>query len=103
LGHGGSADSLLYTGKIYEYATSGRPVLAVVDEGPAADLLRAAGQNAVLPSNAADEVAALLRGWVTAWRRGERPREIPPSALRVTWERRYLAARAAEMLSRMAP
>jgi hypothetical protein len=74
-----------------------------VDEGPAADLLRAAGQSAVLPSNAADEVAVLLRGWVTAWRRGERPPEAPPSPLRVTWERRYLAASAAEMLSRMAP
>lgn len=101
LGHGGSADSLLYTGKIYEYATSGRPVLAVVDQGPAADLLRAAGQSAVLPSNAADEVAALLRGWVTAWRRGERPTQTPPSALRVAWERQYQAVRAAEMLSRM--
>jgi glycosyltransferase involved in cell wall biosynthesis len=101
LGHGGAADSLLYTGKIYEYATSGRPILAVVDEGPAADLLRAAGQNAVIPSNDANQVAALLRGWVAAWRRGERPSPSPPSALRVTWERHYVAARAAEMLSKI--
>jgi len=81
LGHGGPADSLLYTGKIYEYATSGRPILAVVDEGPAAELLRAAGQRSVIPSNDAEKVALVLRDWVAAWRRGERVSSGVPEAL----------------------
>lgn len=101
LGHGGTADSLLYTGKIYEYATSGRPILAVVDEGPAAQLLRAAGQRSVIPSNDADQVASVLREWVLAWRRGERPSPSAPEALGIAWQRQHVAAHAAGILSQI--
>ena len=59
LGHGGRA-ALLYTGKIYEYLTSGQPVLAVLDAGPAAGLLRRAGHEAVYGSSDAAGVA----GWI---------------------------------------
>jgi glycosyltransferase involved in cell wall biosynthesis len=102
LGHGGAADSVLYTGKIYEYATSGRPVLAILDPGPAADLLRDAGQEGIFRPG---DVAG-VEGWIRA--AAERPdasRAVPAhqtEPIRHVWERQFLAARAAEMLSRIA-
>jgi glycosyltransferase involved in cell wall biosynthesis len=100
LGHGGGADSLLYTGKVYEYATSGRPVLALLGDGPAAGLLRSAGHTAILEPGDADGVAAVLRLWLEGWRRGERlegPRTTPPEA----WQRQFLAIQASNLLSRI--
>jgi glycosyltransferase involved in cell wall biosynthesis len=102
LGHGGDADSLLYTGKIYEYLTSGRPVLAILDTGPAAELIRQAGAGTVCGSAdaacAAKAVAALLR----SWREGPDVAVRPPPALAATWERKTLAAQAARILQTLA-
>jgi len=100
LGHGGAADALLYTGKIYEYLTSGRPILAILDEGPAADLLRRSGH----PSPLRPDDAAGAAAWIeTAARTGAHalPVPRPPEPLREGWERQKLAAQAAEMLSRI--
>lgn len=99
LGHGGRADSLLYTGKIYEYLTSGRPVLAVLDEGPAAELLRAAGGDRVFASGDAAGVAGWIEAAVRSWRGGARPSVSPPEDLRRGWERQFLAVQASKILS----
>jgi len=98
LGHGGDADGLLYTGKIYEYATSGRPVLGIVDPGPGADLIQSAGIGAVTGARDPGAAARVLMGWIAAWRRGERLDTNPPAALRAGWERSRMAGKAADLL-----
>ncbi|HET9252139.1 MAG TPA: glycosyltransferase [Candidatus Eisenbacteria bacterium] len=102
LGHGGSADSLLYTGKIYEYLTSRSPVLGLVDPGPAADLIRDSGAGEVRPADDARGAAEVLRAWLDAWRRGE---EIPartPESMARTWDRARIAEAAARLLTTLA-
>lgn len=102
LGHGGSADAMLYTGKIYEYLTSGRPILGILDDGPAADLLRQAGRSVLLGSADVGGVAAWVRASVEAWRTGKgTPLAGLPERLRGAWERQFLATQAAEILSRI--
>jgi glycosyltransferase involved in cell wall biosynthesis len=103
LGHGGAADSLLYTGKIYEYLTSGRPILAILDDGPATRLLRQAGHDPALSPGDPDGVAAAIRARVGVWRRGERWSALPPDGLRESWERRFQASKAAKILDEIAP
>jgi glycosyltransferase involved in cell wall biosynthesis len=99
LGHGGSADSLLYTGKLYEYLSSGRPVLAILDDGPAAELIRSAGAGAWIRPGDVEGAASTLLGWLEAWRSGNGPSARVSPALLGGWERRKLAARASEILS----
>jgi len=101
LGHGGDADALLYTGKIYEYATSGRPILGIVDPGPGADLIQSAGIGAVTGARDSAAAARVLMGWIAAWRRGERLDTNPPAALRADWERSRMAIRAADLLGNL--
>jgi glycosyltransferase involved in cell wall biosynthesis len=102
LGHGGSADSLLYTGKLYEYLSSGRPVLAILDEGPAAELIRSTGAGAVIRPGDAEGAASTLLGWLQAWRAGKSLSAPVSPALLDRWERRNLAAQASEILSEIA-
>jgi glycosyltransferase involved in cell wall biosynthesis len=103
LGHGGSADSLLYTGKIYEYVSSGRPVLAILDEGPAADLIRATGTGVVLRPGDVEGVVAAVRGYLAAFRAGQDlATHVPPASIS-HWERPNLAAQAARILSEISP
>ena len=99
LGHGGGADSLLYTGKIYEYLTSGRPVLGILDPGPGADLLRASGAGPVCPAGDVGAAAEAIGRWFAAWRRdGRLPAAIrPPEA--ASWERSAATARVAGLLA----
>jgi glycosyltransferase involved in cell wall biosynthesis len=102
LGHGGCADSVLYTGKLYEYASSGRRVLAILDDGPAAELIRSTGAGAVIRPGDVEGVATTLLGWLQSWRAGT-DLSVPVSpALLDRWERRNLAVRASEILSEIA-
>lgn len=98
LGHGGSADSLLYTGKIYEYVTSGRPVLGLVDSGPAAELIRASGVGEVRAADDAKGAAQVLRLWLELWRRGEDIPARAPEGMARSWERSRMAETAANLL-----
>jgi glycosyltransferase involved in cell wall biosynthesis len=101
LGHGGAADALLYTGKIYEYLSSGRPVIAILDEGPAADLIRSTAAGIVFRPGDTDAVAAALENQIQAWRAGkDQAVPIPPERL-AHWERRNLASQAAGILTQI--
>jgi len=102
LGHGGAADSLLYTGKLYEYLSSGRPLLAIVDEGPAAELIRASGAGQVLRPGDVEGTARSILGLLESNREGGVPGTRIPPALKEAWERRNLAAQAARILSEIA-
>ncbi|HEU5310700.1 MAG TPA: hypothetical protein VFV24_04530, partial [Candidatus Eisenbacteria bacterium] len=102
LGHGGQADSLLYTGKVYEYLTSGRPVLGLVDPGPAADLIRDSGAGEVRAADDAKGAAQVLRAWLDSWRRGvEIPARAPEEMVR-SWDRARTAGAAANLLTSLA-
>jgi glycosyltransferase involved in cell wall biosynthesis len=98
LGHGGEADSLLYTGKIYEYVTSGRPVLGLLDSGPAADLIREAAAGRVCAARDVPCAARAISEWIARRRRGEDLRTSVPEALASSWERKLMAGRAGELL-----
>ena len=107
LGHGGEADGLLYTGKIYEYVTSGRPVIGILDSGPAAALLTSIGAGSVHGAADVDGAAASIARYLATWRQHGRsgpPSPAPPSKpLAASWERRNLAAQAAQILGNLAP
>ena len=101
LGHGGDADSFLYTGKIYEYLTSGRPVLAILDPGPAADLVLAAGAGAVCRSTDVSCVAQAVEVLLKSFREGKDGTVRPHSSLAAGWERKVLAGQAAAILGHL--
>lgn len=103
LGHGGAGDALIYTGKIYEYLTSGRPVLAILDEGPARDLLSAAGGgHVVLQPGDVSGTASALRALIDAFRGGMRGSILPPAG-GLAPTRQEIAARAASLLAEITP
>lgn len=99
LGHGGAGDALIYTGKIYEYLTSGRPVLAILDPGPAQDLLRAAGAGPILAPGDVAGTAAALRRWISDWRGGASADRAVDAGLLRGSTRQEIAARAAQILA----
>jgi glycosyltransferase involved in cell wall biosynthesis len=98
LGHGGEADSLLYTGKIYEYLTSGRPVLGLLDEGPAAALIRASGSGVVLRADDVQGTADALGRWLSEWRGAGTLKASPKAASAAAWERSAIAKAVAGVL-----
>lgn len=101
LGHGGKGDSLIYTGKIYEYVASGRPILAVLDPGPAADLIRRLDAGAVIRPGDVAAVTTILANWLARWERGERIGAAVPESAHHGLDRREAAARAAAVLSQI--
>ncbi|HZI89755.1 MAG TPA: glycosyltransferase, partial [Candidatus Polarisedimenticolia bacterium] len=102
LGHGGSADALLYTGKLYEYLSSGRPILAILDEGPAATLIRDAGAGVVLNSRDVPGALGVLERWLADARAGkDLATHVEPGRLSAL-ERQKMAARAARILAEIA-
>jgi glycosyltransferase involved in cell wall biosynthesis len=99
LGHGGAADALLYTGKLYEYLSSGRPILGILDEGPAAALIRSARAGVVRKPGDVEGIVATLRDWLAAFRAGQDLSTRVPDELLASWERQKGAAQAAKALS----
>lgn len=87
----------LIPGKLYEYLGSGRPVLAVVPEGPAAELVRGLGMGWVAPPG---DPARLADALEAAWEG-----RVPARGLaeeRAAFTRGALTARLAAALERLA-
>jgi glycosyltransferase involved in cell wall biosynthesis len=103
LGHGGEADALLYTGKIYEYLSSGRPVLGIVDPGPGAALIRSSRAGAVIAPGDENGVAQAILAWLRAWRSGADLSTHLAEEPLAAWERSKMAVDAAKILSEMVP
>jgi len=57
--------SLITPGKIFEYLAVGRPILALVPRGPAADLVAEFDAGVVVHPGDAAAIAATLEGWLT--------------------------------------
>ena len=60
--------SSVYTGKIYEYLSSGRPVLGIVDPGPGAALIQSSRAGVVIAPGDEKGVAKAILAWLRAWR-----------------------------------
>ncbi len=96
----GSED--VYPGKIFQYLGAGRPILAMVPEGAAADLVRKTGGGIVVgPSDASSAARALIE-MVRAKEAGQRIPGASPELL-TCFTRREIARRFATLLEEVAP
>jgi glycosyltransferase involved in cell wall biosynthesis len=87
LGHGGDGDSLIYTGKIYEYLSSGRPVLGILGNGPAAQLLhRTEGCSVCQPGEEASIFDA-IHSHLERFEAGNHEETSPLRSVPGEWER----------------
>jgi glycosyltransferase involved in cell wall biosynthesis len=91
------AGSLITPGKIFEYLASGRPLLALVPEGPAATLVRAAGGGAVVAPRDAAGAAEVLARWLDHGL----PAPPPRAELLAPYARPALAAQLAALLDEL--
>jgi glycosyltransferase involved in cell wall biosynthesis len=94
---GDARGALITPGKIFEYLASGRPILAVVPEGPAAALVREMRAGEVVSPAETDAIAAVLARWITA---GPPVSGVSAAALR-PYERPQLAAKLAAVLAEL--
>jgi len=85
--------------KIYEYLRAGRPIIALTDPaGDTAGVLRASGIDTVARLDSAEEIVALLPGFMDAVRCGQAPLADAPSVAAAS--RRGRAESLAELFSR---
>ena len=67
----GRGSDAFYTGKIFEYMNTGRPVLAVLPEkGAAADLVRESKIGVVAHTENVEAIKAALKGYYDSWTDG---------------------------------
>jgi glycosyltransferase involved in cell wall biosynthesis len=85
--------------KMYEYLRLGRPILALVAEGAAAELLRDTGAATPLLPHEHERIAATLRDYYRAWQQGDRGMRtaVPPHVQ--GYSRESQAAQLAEQLN----
>jgi glycosyltransferase involved in cell wall biosynthesis len=83
--------------KAYEYAASGRPILAAVPEGDARDFLAALGTAIVVDPSDTLAMEQAIEAEIARWRRSEPPQAPDPGVL-APFEYREIARRVAEVL-----
>ncbi len=83
------------SGKVFEYIGLRRPVLAVVGEGEAADLVRGLAGGQVARFDDPDDIARAILAMHRAWRNGELSGPTPDQAAE------YSRIRQAERWSRL--
>ena len=66
----GPGSKAVFTGKIFEYMAAGKPILALVPPGVAADLLTEAQIGYIVPPNNPDAIVAILTQIFTDWQKG---------------------------------
>jgi len=96
----GSED--VYPGKIFQYLGAGRPILAMVPEGAAADLVRKTGGGIVVGPSDAPSAARALIEMVRAKEAGRPVPGASPEVL-IPYTRREIARRFATLLEEVAP
>jgi glycosyltransferase involved in cell wall biosynthesis len=92
----------LVPGKLYEYMGAGRPILALVPESEAADLVRELGWGEVAPPDDAEAIAAALVR-LLAHKRAGRLSTVYPMRGREQFERRAQTENLAALLAQIAP
>ncbi len=91
----------LVPGKAYEYAASGRPILAAVPDGDVRDILGGAGTARFCRPADVETMAAILRDELLRHRAGVPDRTLDRTAI-APYERRALTARLAGVLDGVA-
>jgi glycosyltransferase involved in cell wall biosynthesis len=91
----------LIPGKLYEYMGAGRPILALVPECEAADLVRAGKWGEVAPPDDPDAIAAALLRLLSHQRAGTLAQAYPGGA-RAAFERPAQAGELAHLLDALA-
>jgi glycosyltransferase involved in cell wall biosynthesis len=87
--------------KAYEYAASGRPILAAVPEGDARDFLLELGTATVVDPGDTFGIEQAIEAEIARWRRSE-PSPAPNLDLLASFEYREIARRVAEVLDAVA-
>ena len=93
----GRGSDAFYTGKIFEYMNTGRPVLAVLPEnGAAADLVRESKIGVVAHTENVEAIKTALKGYYDSWTEG-RLEFSPDRNVIERFERKELTRRLAEV------
>ncbi len=92
-----NGEALRVHSKTYNYLRAGRPVLAPIQDGAAAELLTRSGAATVVPPDDDDAIYGSLRAAVDEWRRGRVQPKTDWAFVR-QYERRALAQQFAAVL-----
>jgi len=95
----GKGSDAFYTGKIFEYMNTGRPVAAFLPEGAAADLVRMTKIGSVAYVDDVDAIKKLLLDFYNKWRLNEL--EFSPDRTEIQkYERKQLTKQLASVFDR---
>ncbi len=94
------ASQLVYTGKVFEYLGSEKPVLCLAKDGVAAELIRRSGSGIVVPPDDIDQISHALVEMYHRWQSGELAGH-PDQSLIQCFNRRNQARQLAEIFSRI--
>ena len=97
---GGPGSQAVLTGKIFEYLRAGKPILALVPHGAAADLLAEAGNSIILPPDNGEQISQALVDMVQNRRSGKTPGMSDPGVV-ARFDRKILAGRLADVFDQV--
>jgi glycosyltransferase involved in cell wall biosynthesis len=96
----GPGSEAVFTGKIFEYLASGRPILALTPAGAAADLLVETGAATIVTPEDVPAIARQILALHQCWRTGQLHSAADPTAF-ARFDRRQLTARLAQTLNQI--
>ena len=97
----GRGAEAFYTGKIFEYMNTGRPVLAVLPEnGAAADLVRKSAIGVVAHTDSVDKIKGIIKDYYDKWQSGSLT-FAPDRSVIEGFERKALTAELAKVFDKM--
>jgi glycosyltransferase involved in cell wall biosynthesis len=94
--------SLIYPAKVYEYAASGRPILALLPEGAAARLVRELNAGVVISPSDADKIAGAIELYFSPHQSGRPLTGVVDKSVLTPYERPALAKTLASLLDELA-
>ncbi|MGN1318355.1 MAG: glycosyltransferase family 4 protein [Lachnospirales bacterium] len=96
----GRGANAFYTGKIFEYMNTNRPVLAILPEGAASDLVKESRIGIVANTDRIDEIKANIKLYYDKWVSGELDFE-PDRNVIEGFERKVLTQKLAEIFDKL--
>ncbi len=98
-GSGRGADAF-YTGKIFEYMNTGRPVLAILPKGCAADLVKESKIGITADTDSVEQIKGIIKEYYDKWCEGALDFK-PDRGVIEGFERKKLTQRLAEVFDRL--
>jgi len=96
----GPDSEIMLPGKIFEYLATGKPILALVPPGAAADLLTESGTSRIVEPDNVSAIAKTLIQMYNQWRVGELRTNADPNVVQ-RYERRHLTQRLAHLFDEL--